>query len=183
VVTITVTREEMVRARDEMPQEEKETVYLMSQSLLLSTQICALFSLVSALERSDVNASLKDVEFSDPDEEELQKASESCPRCKVGDLDSWRRPDGRLTFFCHGCHWAGDEWTIQTFSQLRSQIEDLEEHIKELGSEALHRMIIGQEGGLPLDIAPKEPEDIEAVGTDPASKPTGKKGGGAHARS
>ncbi len=45
VVTITLTREELERAGGEMTQADKETVYLMSQSPLLTTQICALFSI------------------------------------------------------------------------------------------------------------------------------------------
>ena len=58
VITITLTREEIVRAKDEMTQAEREAVYLMSQSPLFSTQICTLFELVSALERADAKAAM-----------------------------------------------------------------------------------------------------------------------------
>ena len=53
VITITPTREEMVRASDEMTPAEKETTDLMSQSPLLSTQLCSLFELAFALEKAD----------------------------------------------------------------------------------------------------------------------------------
>ena len=39
VITITLTREEMLRAGEEMTPNEREEVYLMSQSPLLSTQL------------------------------------------------------------------------------------------------------------------------------------------------
>jgi len=58
VVTITITREEMVRASEEMTPAEKQTVYLMSQSPLLSIQICSLVELISALEKADAKAAM-----------------------------------------------------------------------------------------------------------------------------
>jgi hypothetical protein len=58
VITITLTREEMVRASDEMTPAEKQTTYLMSQSPSLSTQICSLVELISALERTDAKAAM-----------------------------------------------------------------------------------------------------------------------------
>ncbi|MDQ1262668.1 MAG: hypothetical protein QG575_1849 [Euryarchaeota archaeon] len=56
VITITLTREEMVRASCEMTPAEKQTAYLMSQSPLLSTQLCSLFEIASALEKADARA-------------------------------------------------------------------------------------------------------------------------------
>ena len=58
MVTITLTREEMLRAGEEMTSDERENAYLMSQSPLLSTQLCSLFELVSALERADAKAAM-----------------------------------------------------------------------------------------------------------------------------
>lgn len=58
----------MVRAKDEMTQAERETVYLMSQSPLLSTQICSLFELVSALERADAKAAMSPDALMDEDD-------------------------------------------------------------------------------------------------------------------
>ena len=58
MVTITLTREEMLRAGEEMTPDERENAYLMSRSQLLSTQLCSLFELVSALERADAKASM-----------------------------------------------------------------------------------------------------------------------------
>jgi hypothetical protein len=58
VITITLYREEMLRASEEMTPEEKQTVFLMSQSPLLSTQLCSLFEIASALEKADAKASM-----------------------------------------------------------------------------------------------------------------------------
>jgi hypothetical protein len=58
VITITLTRKEMVRASDEMTPAEKQTTYLMSQSPLLSTQLCSLVEIVSALEKADAKAAM-----------------------------------------------------------------------------------------------------------------------------
>jgi hypothetical protein len=58
VITITLTREEMVRASDEMTPTEMQNVYLMSQSPLLSTQLCSLLEMTSALEKADAKAAM-----------------------------------------------------------------------------------------------------------------------------
>jgi hypothetical protein len=58
VVTITLTREEMLRAGEEMTPAEKQTAYLMSQSPLLTTQLCSLFEIASALEKADAKAAM-----------------------------------------------------------------------------------------------------------------------------
>jgi hypothetical protein len=58
VITITLTREEMVRASCEMSPDEKQNTYLMSQSPLLSTQLCSLFEIASALEKADAKAAM-----------------------------------------------------------------------------------------------------------------------------
>ena len=58
VITITLTREEMVRASDEMTPAEKQATYLMSQSPLISTQLCSLFEMASALEKADAKAAM-----------------------------------------------------------------------------------------------------------------------------
>jgi len=42
----------------QMTPEEKQTVFLMSQSPLLSTQLCSLFEIASALEKSDAKAAM-----------------------------------------------------------------------------------------------------------------------------
>ena len=68
VVTITLTREEMVRASDEMTPAEKQTTYLMSQSPLLSTQLCSLVELVSALEKADAKAAMSPDALMDDEE-------------------------------------------------------------------------------------------------------------------
>lgn len=48
----------MVRASDEMTPAEKQTTDLMSLSPLLSTQICSLVEIVSALEKADAKAAM-----------------------------------------------------------------------------------------------------------------------------
>lgn len=58
MITITLTREEMVRASYGMTPAEKETAHLMSQSPLLSTQLCSLFEIASALEKADAKAAM-----------------------------------------------------------------------------------------------------------------------------
>jgi len=58
VITITFSREEMLKASEEMTPEEKQTVFLMSQSPLLSTQLCSLFEIASALEKADAKAAM-----------------------------------------------------------------------------------------------------------------------------
>ena len=58
VITITLTREEMLRASDEMTPSEKQTTYLMSQSPLISTQLCSLFEIASALAKADAKAAM-----------------------------------------------------------------------------------------------------------------------------
>ena len=57
----------MERAKDEMTQAERETFDLMSQSPLLSTQICSLLELVSALERADAKAAMSQDALLDED--------------------------------------------------------------------------------------------------------------------
>jgi len=71
VITITLTREEMVRASDEMTPDEKQTTYLMSQSPLLSTQLCSLFEIASALERTDAKAAMSPDALVNDDEDYL----------------------------------------------------------------------------------------------------------------
>ena len=71
VITITLTREEMVRASDEMTPAEKQTTYLMSQSPLLSTQICYLVELISALEKADAKAAMSPDALLNDDEDYL----------------------------------------------------------------------------------------------------------------
>ena len=66
---ITLTREEMIRASDEMTPAEKQTTYLMSQSPLLSTQICSLVEIVSALEKADAKAAMSPDALMNDDEE------------------------------------------------------------------------------------------------------------------
>ena len=68
MITITLTREEMVRASDEMTPAEKQAAYLMSQSPLLSTQICSLVELVSALEKADAKAAMSPDALMDDEE-------------------------------------------------------------------------------------------------------------------
>jgi len=68
VITITLTREEMVRASDEMTPAEKETTYLMSQSPLLSTQICSLVEIASALEKADAKTAMSPDALMDDEE-------------------------------------------------------------------------------------------------------------------
>ena len=58
VITISLTREEMLRASDEMTPAEKQSTYLMSQSPLLSTQLCSLFEIASALEKADAREAM-----------------------------------------------------------------------------------------------------------------------------
>jgi hypothetical protein len=55
---ITLNREEKIRAGDEMTPAEKQSAYLMSQSPLLSTQICSLVEIASALEKADAKAAM-----------------------------------------------------------------------------------------------------------------------------
>jgi len=69
VITITLTREEMLRAGEEMTLEEKQTVFLMSQSPLLSTQLCSLFEIASALEKADARAAMSPDALMNDDED------------------------------------------------------------------------------------------------------------------
>ena len=71
MVTITLTREEMLRAGEEMTPDERKNAYLMSQSTLLSTQLCSLFELVSALERADAKAAMSPDALVNDDEDYL----------------------------------------------------------------------------------------------------------------
>ena len=68
MITISLTREEMVRASDEMTPAEKQTTYLMSLSPLLSTQICSLVELISALEKADAKAAMSPDALMDDEE-------------------------------------------------------------------------------------------------------------------
>jgi hypothetical protein len=54
-----------------MTPEEKQTVFLMSQSLLLSTQICSLFEIASALEKADAKAAMSPDALVNDDEDYL----------------------------------------------------------------------------------------------------------------
>jgi hypothetical protein len=58
----------MVRASDEMTPAEKETTYLMSQSPLLSTQICSLVEIASALEKADAKTAMSPDALMDDEE-------------------------------------------------------------------------------------------------------------------
>ena len=71
VITITLTREEMLRASDDMTPAEKQNVYLMSQSPLLSTQLCSLFEIASALEKADAKAAVSPDALVNDDEDYL----------------------------------------------------------------------------------------------------------------
>jgi len=71
VITITLTREEMLRASDEMTPDEKQTAYLMSQSPLLSTQLCSLFEMASALEKAAAKAAMSPDALVNDDEDYL----------------------------------------------------------------------------------------------------------------
>jgi hypothetical protein len=68
VITITLTREEMVRASEEMTPAEKQTTYLMSQSPLLSTKLCSMVEIVSALEKADAKAAMSPDALMDDEE-------------------------------------------------------------------------------------------------------------------
>ena len=70
MITITLTREEMVRASYEMTPAEKQTTYLMSLSPLLSTQICSLVELVSAIEKADAKAAMSQDALMDDEEDQ-----------------------------------------------------------------------------------------------------------------
>ena len=62
----------MLRAGDEMTPAEKQTAYLMSQSPLLSTQLCSLFEIASALEKADARAAMSPDALVDDDEGDYQ---------------------------------------------------------------------------------------------------------------
>jgi hypothetical protein len=61
----------MVRASDEMTPAEKQTTYLMSQSPLLSTQICSLVEIASVLEKADARAAMSPDALVNDDEDYL----------------------------------------------------------------------------------------------------------------
>jgi len=71
VITITISREEMLRTSDEMTPEEKQTIFLMSQSPLLSTQLCSLFEIASALEKADAKEAMSPDALVNDDEDYL----------------------------------------------------------------------------------------------------------------
>ena len=61
----------MVRASDEMTPNEKQTAYLMSQSPLLSTQLCSLLEIASALEKADAKTAMSPDALVNDDEDYL----------------------------------------------------------------------------------------------------------------
>jgi hypothetical protein len=61
----------MLRASEEMTPEEKQTIFLMSQSPLLSTQLCSLFEIASALEKADAKAAMSPDALVNDDEDDL----------------------------------------------------------------------------------------------------------------
>ncbi|MDD4652973.1 MAG: hypothetical protein PHQ34_12175 [Methanothrix sp.] len=61
----------MVRASCEMSPDEKQTAYLMSQSPLLSTQLCSLFEIASALEKADAREAMRPDALVNDDEDYL----------------------------------------------------------------------------------------------------------------
>jgi len=71
VIGITLSREEMMRASEEMTPEEKQTIFLMSQSPLLSTQLCSLFEIASALEKADAKVAMRPDALVNEDEDYL----------------------------------------------------------------------------------------------------------------
>jgi len=71
VIGITLSREEMMRASEEMTPEEKQTIFLMSQSPLLSTQLCSLFEIASALEKADAKVAMRPDALVNDDEDYL----------------------------------------------------------------------------------------------------------------
>ena len=71
MITITLTREEMVRASEEMTPDEKQTTYLMSQSPLPSTQLCSIIEIASALEKADARAAMSPDALVNDDEDYL----------------------------------------------------------------------------------------------------------------
>jgi len=58
----------MLRASDEMTPAEKQATYLMSQSPLISTQLCSLFEMASALEKADAKAAMSPDALMDDEE-------------------------------------------------------------------------------------------------------------------
>ena len=71
VIVITLSREEMLRASEEMTPEEKQTIFLMSQSPLLSTQLCSIFEIAIALEKADAKAAMSPDALLNDDEDYL----------------------------------------------------------------------------------------------------------------
>ncbi len=71
MIGITLSREEMMRASEEMTPEEKQTIFLMSQSPLLSTQLCSLFEIASALEKADAKVAMRPDALVNDDEDYL----------------------------------------------------------------------------------------------------------------
>jgi len=71
VITITLTREEMLRASDGMTPEEKQTIFHMSQSPLLSTQLCSIIEIASVLEKADAKAAMSPDALVNDDEDYL----------------------------------------------------------------------------------------------------------------
>ena len=69
MIAITLSREEMLRASEEMTPEEKQTIFLMSQSPLLSTQLCSILEIASALEKADANAAMSPDALANDDED------------------------------------------------------------------------------------------------------------------
>ena len=69
MITITLSREEMLRTSDEMTPEEKQTIFLMSQSPLLSTQLCSILEIASALEKADAKAAMSPDALANDDED------------------------------------------------------------------------------------------------------------------
>lgn len=63
-----------MRAGNEMTPSERQAVYLMSQSVLLSTQLCSLVEIVSAIEKAEVRDSIGKIPMPESLRKHLQKS-------------------------------------------------------------------------------------------------------------
>jgi hypothetical protein len=61
-----------------------------------------------------------------------------CPACGESGLEKMFKPSGQTAYFCaQGCRWIGGHKEAEDLMAMKTRIEELENHIKELAGEAI----------------------------------------------
>lgn len=95
-----------------------------------------------------------------------------CPACGKPGLEKTFKPNGQEAFFCaEGCQWIGGRKEAEDLLALKTQVRELEEHIKELGEKALDGMMLVQKSKLSSENIPEKQRSLDPTLTkDPAHK-------------